>query len=318
MKIQRLIAILTILLRTDITPAPQLAKKFGVSVRTIYRDIQTLESAGIPIISVTGVHGGVGILPQYKMDKQLFTHQDIARLLTGLNSVAGSINSPGLNQTLEKIRAFIPDSQLDAIEMDARKLHIDLSPWSGNAIIGKNLDAIYDALQANQLIRFNYTTLKQDASTRIVEPHQLVLKESNWYLRAYCLNRSAFRLFKLRRIVNIQHLPGHFTPRDFPNRLHDFKEWTHPGMIEIELLIDETAKEILLDKCHEDDMTELENGKIHVRLNFVPSDLGYGFLMQLGEKCECIAPDYVRNELVMRLDRALSRYQNPAQLLLPH
>lgn len=301
MKIQRLIAILTILLRTDCVPASKLAEKFEVSVRTIYRDVEVLESAGIPIVTTAGVNGGIGILKEYKIDKKLFTSQDISTLLTGLNTVSGSMNGATLNQTLEKIKALIPEEQGRAIELDARKLHIDLTPWANNPVIGDNLEMLQKALAENRMVEFAYTTLKQEQGNRRVEPHQLVLKENQWYLRGYCAARQDFRVFKLRRMKDVAITEKVFEPRDFAQKMNDFKEWTHERMIEIELVADALIKDVLLDKCREENMTELGDGKIHVRLPFVESDLGYGYLLQHGEKCECIGPPHVRKELARRI-----------------
>lgn len=310
MKIQRLIAILTSLLQTDRIPATRLAEMFEVSVRTIYRDIDDLGSAGIPIVTYTGVNGGVGILEQYKIDKKLFTNQDITTLLTSLHSVSGSISDATLNQTLEKIKALIPAEQGRAIELSSRRLYIDLSPWANNPTLSENLTRIQKALEGNVLVTFQYTSLKQISSERTVEPHQLVLKENNWYLRAFCRSRQDFRVFKLRRMRGIHLLSETFEPRDFSSEMSDFKDWTHENKIVIDIVIDENLKDYMLEKCREEDMIPLENGKIHVRLPFVESDLGYGFLMQYGDKCECIGPDHVRQELMRRIDLLRAVYWN--------
>lgn len=302
MKIQRLIAILTVLLQTDNVPAPRLAEKFGVSVRTIYRDVQALESAGIPIVTTPGLHGGIGILEQYKINKKLFTSQDISTLLTGLHTVSGSLSGGSLNQTLEKIRALIPEDQVRAIELDARKLYIDMTPWQQNPRMVTHLATLQQALDKGRLLQFAYQTLKQEQSLRTVEPHQLVLKENQWYLRGFCRDRGDFRVFKLRRMANVRMLDEGFEPREFPARLNDFKDWFHERMIAIELLVDPALREAMLDRCREEDITPWPDGRLHIRLNFVESELGYGYLMQLGEKCECVAPAHVRAELVRRID----------------
>lgn len=301
MKLQRLIAILTILLRVDRMSAPKLAEKFEVSVRTIYRDIAVLESAGIPIVTTTGIKGGFSILEQYKIDKKLFTSQDFSTLLTGLNSVSGSISDATLNQTLEKIRALIPDDQARNLELSANRLFVDLSPWGNNPVISANLVTLQKALEQDHVVTFTYTTLKEEVSSRKVEPHQLVLKENQWYLRGYCLEREAFRVFKLRRIREVEILSESFTPREFSQKMNDFRDWTHERMLEIELRIHPSLKEQLLDRCSEDAMTTLSDGFIHVHMNFVESDLGYGYLMQFGEKCECLAPLHIRQELARRI-----------------
>lgn len=309
MKIQRLIALLTVLLQNDRVPATRLAERFGVSTRTIYRDMETLESAGIPIVTYTGTRGGIGILEQYKIDKKLFTHGDIATLLSGLQTMSVPMSSGALNQTLEKVRSLIPKEQVHAIEVNARKLYIDMTPWANHPTLTRHLDMIKTALDQNRKLSFQYETLKQQTSDRMVEPHQLVLKENQWYLRAWCCEREDFRIFKLRRMQALTMLEEGFEPREFPADIGDFKQWTHERMLEIELLIHPSLKEHLLDRCREENMTEMPDGRIHVHLSFVESDLGYGYLMQHGDRCECIAPLHVRQELMRRIDNMRAVYQ---------
>ena len=174
--------------------------------------------------------------------------------------------------------------------------------------MAEGLAALQKALDQNRVVEFLYTTLKQESGMRQVEPHQLVLKENQWYLRGYCLERKDFRVFKLRRIKNMKILEKQFTPRDFSQKMNDFKEWTNERIIEIELLADPAIKDYLLDKCPEENMTLRDDGQLFVRMNFVESDLGYQYLMQYGDKCECIAPPHVRAELARRIDAARAVY----------
>lgn len=310
MKIQRLIALLTVLLQHDRVPATRLAEKFEVSVRTIYRDIETLEGAGIPIVTHTGTHGGVGIMEQYKIDKKLFTHDDIATLLTGLQTMSIPMSSGALNQTLEKVRGLMPKEKALAIEMNARKMYIDMTPWANHPLFTQQLETIKAALDQDRVLSFEYETLKEQVSTRTVEPLQLVLKENQWYLRAWCREREGFRTFKLRRMRALVLHKESFQPRDFPPEVEGFKQWTHERMLEIELMIHPSLREHILDRSDEENMANAPDGRIHVRLNFVESDLGYGYLMQLGDRCECIAPVHVRQELIRRIEKLHSVY-NP-------
>lgn len=301
MKLQRLIAILTILLQKNRVSATALAEKFEVSVRTIYRDIETLENAGIPIITFTGVNGGISIIEQYKIDKKLFTDQDISTLLTSLYSVSGSIPDAKLNQTLEKIKGLIPRERGRAIELTSRQLYIDMTPWSNHPRISEALKQIQKSLEENSLIQFSYTPRHGETGERIAEPYQLVLKENNWYLRAFCLKRQDFRTFKLRRMENIVVLPQKFEPRKFEDGMTDFKDWKSDKLITVELVVDDSLRERVLDYCHDECMEDLDNGKIHVEMPFVESEMGYSVLLGMGHKCEVIAPAHIREELTRRI-----------------
>jgi predicted DNA-binding transcriptional regulator YafY len=301
MKLQRLIAILTVLLRQDRISATALAKMFEVSVRTIYRDVEALESAGIPIVTHTGVNGGIAIIAQYKIDKKLFTHQDISTLLTSLYSVSGSIPDSKLNQTLEKIKSLIPEGYGRAIELTSKQLHIDLTPWSNHPRISEALKQVQRALAENRVIQFSYTARHEETTERTAEPHQLVLKENNWYLRAFCLARQDFRTFKLHRMDNIILLQQQFEPREFETVMTDFKDWKNDKLITVELIVDSSLRERALDYCRDECMEDLTDGRIHIKMPFVESEIGYSVLLGMGHQCEVISPSHIRAEVIRRI-----------------
>jgi len=301
MKLQRLIAILTVLLQKDRVSATVLAEKFEVSIRTIYRDIEALESAGIPIVTHTGVNGGISIIEQYKIDKKLFTDQDISTLLTSLYSVSGSIPEAKLNHTLEKIKGLIPREHGRAIELTSKQLYIDMTPWSNHPRISEALKQVQKSLEESRLIQFSYTPRHGETAERTAEPHQLVLKENNWYLRAFCLERQDFRTFKLRRMENIAVLQQKFEPREFEDGMTDFKDWKSDKLMVVELVVDGSLRERALDYCREEYMEDLDDGRIHIKMPFVESEMGYSVLLGMGYKCEVIAPAHIRTEVARRI-----------------
>lgn len=308
MKLHRLIALLTLLLQQDRISAPVLAEKFEVSVRTIYRDIQALESAGIPIVTHTGINGGIAIMEQYKIDKKLFTMQDIGTLLTSLHSITGSISNSQLTYTLEKIKGLIPPEHLQAMEINSRHLYVDMTPWSTNPHVPAALGIIHKALAQSQRICFAYHSRYSTTSQRTVEPCQLVLKENSWYLKGWCTQRQDFRTFKLSRMRDVQLLPECFTPRDFTSGMDDFKDWKHEKMITVELLADSTLHERAMDFCRDENIRQLEDGNLHISMPFVESDMGYGVLLSMGHHCRVLGPPHVREEFLRRLELTRSQY----------
>ncbi len=308
MKLQRLIAILTALLQRDCISATWFANKFGVCVRTIYRDMEALESAGIPIVTQAGANGGFSILEGYKIDKRLFTHQDIATLLTSLYSISGSLSNAQLNQTLEKIKALVPGEYLGAIELSSKQLYIDISSWHSNPLVTQALKTIQAALAAKRVLQFDYLGRHADSPGRMVEPHQLVLKESNWYLKAWCKQRRAFRTFKLSRMRNPQLSAEIFEPREFESGMADFKDWKSERSIFIDIVVTEALRELALDYCREEYMTPLADGRIAIHFPFIESDMGYGVLLSMGAGCEVLRPAHVRQELIRRIEQLRARY----------
>lgn len=308
MKLERLIAMLTSLLQNDRIPASWFAEKYDISIRTVYRDIEALESAGIPIVTYPGVNGGISILDTYKIDKKLFTMQDITTLLTSLKSISGSVNDAKINSTLEKIKSLIPEKHSHAIELGTKQLYIDMSPWANNPYVSANMAIMQKALELNQLVRFEYSSRYLVNSSRKVEPHQLVLKQGNWYLRGYCRDKKEFRIFKLSRISDMEIQKEVFEPREFEPEIQDFKDWQNENLLTVELIVDDVIKERTLDFCKPEQLREMPDGKIHVKMPFVESDMGYGVLMGFGHHCEVVSPKHVKEELARRISLLANQY----------
>jgi len=204
MKIQRLISIITILLDKKRIGAQELADMFEVSTRTIYRDIDAINMAGIPICSTSGVGGGFEIMRKYKIDKNVFSTADLSAILMGLSSLSDIIRGSELINALAKVRSFIPADKANDIELKTNQICIDLHPWIGNQNIQTYLEIIKTALQDCKLVSFEYIAHHGKKTVRTVEPYQLVLKSGHWYFQGYCHIRNDFRLFRLSLISNLQ------------------------------------------------------------------------------------------------------------------
>ena len=224
MKIDRLVSMIMILLDKKRVGAQELADMFEVSSRTIYRDIDAINTAGIPARAISGVGGGFEIMPEYKIDKKVFSTADLSAILMGLSSLSNMVRADELVNALAKVRSFIPADRANEIALKANQIYIDLSPWMGNRKIEPYLEIIKSALHKNQLLLFDYIAHRGNKTTRAVEPCQLVLKGSHWYLQGYCRKRNDFRLFRLSRMSNLQMQEETFTPRDYPKPQFDFDD----------------------------------------------------------------------------------------------
>ena len=181
MKIDRLVSIIMILLDKERIGAQELADRFEVSPRTIYRDIDAINMAGIPVRSISGVGGGFEIMPEYKLDKKVFSADDLSTLLMGLSSLSGMIRGDELVHALAKVKSFIPADRAQDIELKVNQINIDLSPWMGNRNIQPYLEMMKTALQESRLLSFEYIAHHGNKKARTAEPYQLVLKNSQWY-----------------------------------------------------------------------------------------------------------------------------------------
>lgn len=309
MKIDRLVSIIMILLEKERIGAQALAKKFEVSPRTIYRDISTINMAGIPVRSIPGVGGGFEIMPQYKVDKMVFSTADLSAILTGLSGLSGMMRGDELVSALAKVKSFIPADRSKIIEVKANQIHIDLTPWMGNRNIQPSLERIRMALQESKLLSFDYADRCGNKTARTAEPYQLVLKGNHWYFQGYCYKRKAFRLFKLSRMSSLQIQKEFFTPRDYQKPQLDFADALATMQTTIKIRIHESIMDRALDFCAYDHFSPDGNEHYIVRFPFIENDFYYSILFGFGDKCECIEPLAVRTEMKRRIHKIAALYE---------
>lgn len=151
-------------------------------------------------------------MPNYKIDKNVFSTADLSAILMGLSSLSDMIRGNELINALAKVKSFIPADQASDIELKTNQICIDLSTWIGNRNTQSYLETIKTALQDHRLVSFEYIAHHGKKTTRTVELYQLVLKSGHWYFQGYCLVRSDFRLFRLSRISNLHMETEHFSP----------------------------------------------------------------------------------------------------------
>lgn len=301
MKIDRLVSIVMILLERKRICAQELADMFEVSLRTIYRDVDAINLAGIPIRSTPGVGGGFEIMPNYKVDKNIFSASDLSALLMGLSSVSGLIRGNELANALAKIKSFIPADKAKDIELKASQILVDLSPWMGNQTIQPYLQIIQTALQENKLLSFDYSAHHGKTSSRIVEPYRLVLKSNHWYFQGYCCARADYRLFKLSRMANLQLTEETFLPRNCEKPLLNFDNTTANTLINIKLRIHKSILDRVLDLCPLENFLPDDDDHFLVNFPFIENDYYYDVLLGFGNKCQCLEPVHIRQEIKRRI-----------------
>lgn len=309
MKVDRLISIIIILLDKERISAQKLADMFEVSLRTIYRDIDAIDRAGIPVRAISGVGGGFEIMPKYKIDRQVFSIADLSTILLGLSSLSNMMHDDELRNALIKVKSFIPADKAKDIELKTNQIHIDLSSWMGNSDIQSYLEISKMALEENRLLSFEYIAHHGNKIVRTIEPYQLVLKNNHWYLHGFCHKRNDFRLFRLSRMSNL-HLEEIFTPREHQKPQLEFTDILATMQTEIKIRIHKSVLDRVLDYCSYECF--LLDGDEHyiVCFPFVENDYHYDILLSFGNKCECLEPLHIRTEMKRRIHEIAAIYES--------
>jgi predicted DNA-binding transcriptional regulator YafY len=306
MKLERIISIVMLMLARKRVSAQNLAKMFNVSLRTIYRDLETIGYAGIPLFSIPGPHGGYGIVEEYKFEKGLFTTNDIIAILTALGGVQSAFAGKDILNAIAKVKGLVSEDQIHAIETKSGQITIDHTPWFGSKI-NLDIEEIITAINDKNLLFLNYSDQSGKMSERKVEPYKLFLKSANWYLIGYCLSKQDFRIFKLSRISRLKILDEAFELRSYDFKNKNITE--NKNIKVVKLLVNNSMIDWLTENFKVLKIEKQEPDKCIVEISFVEDDFGYSLLFRLGDKGLCLEPDNIRVEMQKRLNYLLEKYK---------
>ncbi|WP_144467743.1 helix-turn-helix transcriptional regulator [Bacillus toyonensis] len=193
MKLERLISIIFKLLNNEILSASSLADEFQVSPRTIYRDIEAICAAGIPVVSYQGTNGGFGIIKGYKFDKSLMGSYDILNLITVLSSLSNIFKDKEVEHTIDRLKLLDTNSNNKSLLVD-----LESHKTEPNSLMN-----LRKAIHEKKVIHFNYISNKNEFTSREVEPIHLHYKFRNWYMYGYCRERQNYREFRVSRMMGV-------------------------------------------------------------------------------------------------------------------
>jgi predicted DNA-binding transcriptional regulator YafY len=293
-KLERMLAIITYLLNHEKVKAQELADKFEVSVRTIYRDIDTVSQAGIPVTAYQGVNGGIGIMEGFKLDKSVLTSGEIFKIVAGLKGLQSISEDIRIKLLIEKLTGIAEKSGYIPA---GNEIMIDLSPWNKDDQLGFRIRELKKAVRERRIVEFAYYS-NEKLTERKVEPCIIVFKETNWYLYAFCLLRQEFRMFKLRRMSSLEITDETFNAREFPTdkvKLNwEIDRERTPAVI---ALFDKSMEYTVNDIFGMDNYEVMENGRLKVTFHMEMSGWLYGFLLEFGDKVEVLEPRELRDKI---------------------
>ncbi len=290
----RLFEILYILLQKKKVTAKELAEKFEVSTRTIYRDIEALSSANIPIYMSKGKDGGIGILEEYVLNKSILSEEEQNQILFALQSLE-KMNGNSEKDILEKMSTIFNKKVTDWIK-------IDFSNWSPSK--ENTFQIIKSAILNKQLIEFTYYNSTGEKNSRIVEPLQIWFKDKSWYLISYCRLKNDYRFFKLTRMKEVKLLKEHFE-REMPEQNEEEKEIKN---IILELEISKEMAFRVYDEFDNEEITKKEDGNFIVKVEFPENEWVYSFILSFGEYVKVLSPEYAKNIVKQKLQNTLNNY----------
>ena len=297
MQESRLFKIVYHLLDKGQATASELAEKFEVSVRTIYRDIDTLSGAGVPVYTEAGRNGGIHLMNGFVLDRVVLSEEEKQEILTALQSI-NSMDNIGNNQILQKLSAIFNMSSENWLE-------VDFSRWGNKGTDNEKFKLLKSAVIHQKCVKITYANSCGIISERIVNPLKMSYKSMSWYLKAYCTEKQDYRIFKMARIIDLEILTESFCKRPFP----ELDGTLGQSYNTIVLNFPENMSYRVYDEFDKTRVSKKENGDLTVSVEMPEDEWLIGYLLSFGTQVDIVEPAYLKNIVAEQAKKIYEKYK---------
>ena len=293
MQTKRLFEIMYTLINKKSVPAKELAAQFGVSSRTIYRDIDTLSIAGIPVYAERGKGGGISLLPNFVLNKSLLSEREQNEILTALHGLS-KIKS---DHVLHKMSAIFNKTADDWLE-------VDFSAWGGanNAVI---FDSFKSAILERRVAEFDYYNQYGLKTFRRIEPVKLWFKSHSWYVTGFCITKQDTRMYKLTRVENLVITDEHFAKRE-PTPVADTGTPQQTTVIRFRIAPEMAYR--VFDYFGENSVEKQPDGSYIAQAAWGEDNWVYGFILSFGEHIKVLEPEHIGEIIKNKAQKIVENY----------
>jgi predicted DNA-binding transcriptional regulator YafY len=319
-RIDRLAAILIQLQSRRLVKARDIADKFSISLRTVYRDVKALEEAGVPVIGEAGE--GYKLMEGYKLPPVMFNQEEATALLTASKLVQSKTDagmSRHFNSALDKIRAILRLSEKDHIEEIEEHIAVMQHP----AIVHQppaelHLQPILKAISTSAIIEINYNSIEKNETTkRKVEPVGIYYLGSHWYLIAFCQLRNDYRNFRTDRIGQLTITDEVISKIHPPLQSFISQMAAEREVYKVVIDVEADIVKYLGEQKYYNGFVKEEKLNDHVRMTFLTgSIMGFSrWLMLFGDHAKIVEPARL-NDMVAEIAENILKKVEQNQLLL--
>ena len=298
MQIDRLFKMVYLLMERQHMTAAELAERFEISVRTVYRDVDVLSGAGIPVYARKGRNGGICILPEFVLNRSLLSAQEQSSILQSLQSLR-SIDLPEIESVLDKLAVFFGKNL-------ASWLEVDFTSWGGNPKEKIRFQMLKEAVIRGRTVTFSYYSTRGGQSLRTVEPLKILFKGQGWYLYGFCRTRQDFRIFKLSRMQDII-VTEERNRHEIPEMILE-KESFSGESVTVTLWMEPSMAFRVYDEFSPEQVEKQPDGGFRITFDFPKGEWLYGFLLSFGAAARILGPPEVIKEVKLRLKKMGSFY----------
>jgi len=298
MKTSRLLEIIYILLSKQRMTAKELAEHFEVSTRTIYRDVDAISMAGIPIYAEKGNNGGISLLPNFVLNNLIFNEKEQKEIMSAIQGLSQA-QAAGIDPILQKLSAIFNRTAVNWLE-------IDFAYWGHDK--GYMWGDFKTAILERRIVEFDYHSTYGEKTHRSIEPIQLWFKFRAWYLKGFCLTRQDIRTFKLTRVKNLVVTDEFFEERDFLDITSPNPTEHQQPNIQLRLKIDSEMAYRVLDEFASDDIQQEPDGSFIVTVNCRDDSWVHNLVLSFGEHIEVIEPAHIRSIIQKKAHKIIGKY----------
>jgi predicted DNA-binding transcriptional regulator YafY len=324
----RLFAIVNLLLARGRTPAPELARAFEVSVRTIYRDLETLSGHGVPVVAIPGAGGGYEVAEGFRIDRSFLSGEELADLTGALEGFAEALKDVHLERSLGKLaslgsRPGAARRRDGGTGQEARSpadcpaqgcstgrvfsssvtgapappLQVTLTPWGGPSPDAATVELFRVAIAARQVVSVRYQDSRGSETERSVEPFSVVLGGAVWYVHAYCRLRGAFRLFRLSRVRDVAVLGETFDPWRRAPVPKPFAGAGNEVLVDVVVRAAASRRAALVDAFGAAAVADAPDGRVVASFRTPADEWLPRFVLSLGPGVEVLEPAALREQV---------------------
>lgn len=302
MKINRLLEMTILLINRGTITAKELANRFQVSTRTIYRDIDVLSSTGVPVYTSKGTNGGIHLMENYALNKAMINEHEIDSLMLALKTMQVT-RYPQLEGILDKMGSLFKNSSHNDW------VKIDFSPWGSGPDDDNKFLNVKMAILNRRVITFDYVNSQGGKSYRNVEPQQLIYKGQAWYLWGFCKEKNEGRTFRISRIKNLFVTGQLFERRVITNDSENIDQAAAIDIIHIKLRFQPDILHRVYDDYEEEMIERNLDGTCDVTFHMSEDEWVYGYILSFGHYVEVLEPLHLKGIVQQRLKKALSFYE---------
>lgn len=307
MKYQIMLNILTQLLSKRKLTAREIAERYEISVRSVYRYIEELNVCGIPVDVARGRYGGISVADTYKLPSGYFTRDEYSAALNAINAMAGQMNDKNLISAREKLESRIKSER--AGTSVCGNVIVDGGTWGDTKKFSDKMNVVEQAVNERKSLIIDYISRGGEHSKRIIDPHILIFKQNVWYVYAFCHTKQSFRTFKIGRIKNAAFTGGTFEKKEI-SRDEIPLDFYYPAEKQV-LVTLEIEKASLADAEEWLGIDNIEpRGKSFVAEVALPDDGGLaGKILSYGGSIKVLSPVSLKEEIISAAEKIKKAYE---------